>query len=60
MGDKHFKRWFNESGIQLDMQTAVFVPPHLINLVGYNIGPWILKTSDRVGQSAGFCAIMAE
>jgi ubiquinone/menaquinone biosynthesis C-methylase UbiE/uncharacterized protein YbaR (Trm112 family) len=54
MSDKDFERWFNASGIQLDMQTAVFVPPHVINLVGYNLGRWMLEASDQLGQSIGF------
>jgi SAM-dependent methyltransferase/uncharacterized protein YbaR (Trm112 family) len=54
MGNTHFRNWFHESGIQLDMQTAVFVPPHLINLLGYRVGHWLLDASDRVGQSLGF------
>lgn len=54
MADANFQEWFRGNGIRIDTYTAVFVPPHLINLLGNKIGSWVLDASDRIAQSIGF------
>jgi SAM-dependent methyltransferase/uncharacterized protein YbaR (Trm112 family) len=54
MADADFQEWFRGNGMRIDTYTTVFVPPHLINLLGNRIGSWALDASDRIGRSVGF------
>ena len=39
-------RWFEGTGMSFSIQTRVFVPPHIINLLSSDIAHWILHTTD--------------
>jgi SAM-dependent methyltransferase/uncharacterized protein YbaR (Trm112 family) len=54
MDDANFQEWFRGNGVRIDTYTSVFVPPHLVNLLGNKIGHSLLAASDRIARSIGF------
>ncbi len=47
-------RWFKGTTVEIKSKTSVFLPPHLINLLGDRFSLDILRTSDRLGSSIPF------
>ncbi len=49
IGDKNIRDWFNNSEMTLETSTRVFVPPHLVNILGSRLGTGLLSVTDGVG-----------
>jgi SAM-dependent methyltransferase len=47
-------QWFDGTGVEVDTRTHVFVPPHLVNLLGRRVGDAVLHASDWCGQRLPF------
>ncbi len=43
--------WFSNTGVQLEMKTSVFVPPHLVNLTTFAMGYRLLQSTDKLAQA---------
>jgi 2-polyprenyl-3-methyl-5-hydroxy-6-metoxy-1,4-benzoquinol methylase len=44
------RRWFAGTPVQITSSSRVFVPPHLVNLLGRRWGQWLLGLTDWVGR----------
>jgi ubiquinone/menaquinone biosynthesis C-methylase UbiE/uncharacterized protein YbaR (Trm112 family) len=54
IGDEKIRSWFDNSEVTLETSTRVFIPPHLVNLLGSHLGAALLNVTDRVGRSVPF------
>jgi hypothetical protein len=45
------KQWLSGEPVDVTTATSVFVPPHLLNLVGMRGADWLLRVTDTVGQA---------
>jgi SAM-dependent methyltransferase/uncharacterized protein YbaR (Trm112 family) len=46
-----FRKVFNDQPIHLDIRTSVYLPPHLINLMGEKKGYCILSATDKIAAN---------
>ncbi|MEO8400905.1 MAG: methyltransferase domain-containing protein [Gammaproteobacteria bacterium] len=51
---KQFREWFANTSVNIKTNTHVFLPPHLINLLGHRLGLQFLRFSDALGRVLPF------
>lgn len=51
---RELRHWFGGTGVSLQSRTHVFVPPHLVNLLGRRWGARLLSATDWVGSRLPF------
>ena len=51
---KQFREWFSNTPVKIKTNTHVFVPPHLVNMVGYRMGLALLRMTDWIGRALPF------
>ena len=51
IGEERIREWFGSSKITVEATTRVFVPPHLINILGARVGGALLDMTDRIGSN---------
>jgi len=57
ISQEKLRQWFSGTPMALESRTHVFVPPHLVNLVGSRFGQALMRLSDRIG---GWLPIMRD
>jgi len=67
IGREDFRAWFRNTSVRVETDTHVFVPPHLVNLLGRRWGGRVLRMANAVGRSlpwlrhqGGLIAIQAQ
>ena len=48
MSSSEFARWFRDTGLAIRTSSTVFVPPHLVNVLGVKAGGFVLGASDAI------------
>jgi SAM-dependent methyltransferase/uncharacterized protein YbaR (Trm112 family) len=48
---KQFREWFGDTQVKIKTNTHVFVPPHLVNMIGYRAGLALLRFTDWLGRA---------
>ena len=51
IGARDLRAWFAETPVQIATSTQVFLPPHLVNLLGRRWGGRLLNLTDAVGRA---------
>ena len=54
IGSKDLDRWFNGTGLTVKTSATVFVPPHLVNVLGIKAGGFVLDTGDAILAAVPF------
>jgi hypothetical protein len=50
IGARDLRAWFAETPVHIATSTQVFLPPHLVNLLGRRWGGRLLNLTDAVGR----------
>jgi ubiquinone/menaquinone biosynthesis C-methylase UbiE/uncharacterized protein YbaR (Trm112 family) len=48
IGSSDVNRWFGGTGLSVKTSATVFVPPHLVNVLGVKIGGFVLSAGDAI------------
>ena len=48
---KRLKELFDGEKVTVSTKTAVFIPPHIINIIGDKAGYYLLAITDKIGQT---------
>ena len=48
MSSQDFTHWFSDTNMAIQTRSTVFVPPHLVNLLGLKIGGALISASDAI------------
>jgi hypothetical protein len=65
ISEADLKRWLTPHGFQVTTRTSVFLPPHLVNLLGRSAGPAALNATDLLravpwlGRQGGLVLVTA-
>ena len=51
MSVSELEEWFRSAGLTAEVETSIFVPPHLLNLLSPSTGEWIVRRTDRLLRS---------
>ena len=51
MSVSELEGWLRAAGLTAQVETSVFVPPHLLNLLSPSTGEWIVRRTDRLLRS---------
>ena len=51
ISEKQFREWFSDTAMKVEINTHVFVPPHLINWFGHRFGLSTLRLTDLLGRA---------
>lgn len=54
ISEKQFREWFANTPVKVEINTHVFVPPHLVNLMGQRLGKLFLSLTDSIGKLIPF------
>ena len=51
ISNKKLLQWFSRTNLEIQAETSVFLPPHLLNAVGDRYCGKLLRASDRIAQA---------
>jgi SAM-dependent methyltransferase len=54
MSSDDLNRWFSGTGLMIETSSIVFVPPHLVNILGSKVGGFVLAASDVILRAIPF------
>lgn len=50
ISEGELRHWFSEAHFAIRAETHIFVPPHLVNMLGRRVGTALVDGSDRIGS----------
>jgi ubiquinone/menaquinone biosynthesis C-methylase UbiE/uncharacterized protein YbaR (Trm112 family) len=51
ISEEDLRRWLEPQGFRVEARSSVFLPPHLVNLLGRGAGAAFLGLTDRIGRA---------